>query len=413
MANLSSSAHVFGGGSSLQLFRHRRHPRRRAPVVVPDPVPARSAGCRTRSRTRSSRRARASSPRSSPRSCSSARSCCTSSGTRFAARREGIGVGGIDLFFFGGFMRAMRDSETPGEEFRVAAAGPAVTLLLTLVFGARRLRAARRRARATPRRSDSPPARCSRSSSPSPRSPTPRCSCSTWSPRSRSTAAGSRARSPGSSAATATRRPRFAAYLGQGFAALMMGYGVYRRALGRRRPGRRAVVDRARLDARRRGARGGRPEQLRRPPGGRHRRRHHGLRARDDPGRRCRSSAPTTSSSCATRAGRGSRSSRTTGTSPASPTAPRSSTPRSRRTPTQPVRDVVADSEQVRTDTPLESLIGNEPLRTLGALMAVDAEGRLRGVVTLDQVSRALQARLASAAVAPKAIVRACPHTTC
>ena len=27
--------------------------------------------------------------------------------------------------------------------------------------------------------------------------------------------------------------------------------------------------------------------------------------------------------------------------------------------------------------------------------MAVDAEGRLRGVVTVDQVSRALQARLA------------------
>ena len=56
-------------------------------------------------------------------------------GHAFAARREGIGVGGIDLFFFGGFMRAMRDSETPGEEFRVAAAGPAVTLLLTIVFG--------------------------------------------------------------------------------------------------------------------------------------------------------------------------------------------------------------------------------------------------------------------------------------
>ena len=60
-----------------------------------------------------------------------------------------------------------------------------------------------------------------------------------------------------------------------------------------------------------------------------------------------------------------------------------------------PVRDLVADGEQVATDTPLESLIGSEPLRRLGALMAVDADGRLRGVVTLDQVSRALQARLA------------------
>ena len=47
---------------------------------------------------------------------------------------------------------------------------------------------------------------------------------------------------------------------------------------------------------------------------------------------------------------------------------------------------VVADTDRVRTDTPLESLIGNEPLRTLGALMAVDADGRLRGVVTVDQV---------------------------
>src|SRR3954454_11438019 len=57
-------------------------------------------------------------------------------GHAFAARREGIGVAGIDLFFFGGFMKATRDSETPGEEFRVAAAGPAVTLLLALIFGA-------------------------------------------------------------------------------------------------------------------------------------------------------------------------------------------------------------------------------------------------------------------------------------
>src|SRR4051794_24142312 len=57
-------------------------------------------------------------------------------GHAFAARREGIGVGGIELIFFGGFMRADRDSQTAGEEFRVAAAGPAVTLLLALGFGA-------------------------------------------------------------------------------------------------------------------------------------------------------------------------------------------------------------------------------------------------------------------------------------
>src|SRR3954470_5775599 len=56
-------------------------------------------------------------------------------GHALAARRDGIGVVGIDLFFFGGFMRADRDSQTPGEEFRVAAAGPAVTLLIAVLAG--------------------------------------------------------------------------------------------------------------------------------------------------------------------------------------------------------------------------------------------------------------------------------------
>jgi hypothetical protein len=48
-------------------------------------------------------------------------------------------------------------------------------------------------------------------------------------------------------------------------------------------------------------------------------------------------------------------------------------------------------SLRVQTDAPLESLLGREGLRTLGALMAVDGEGVLKGVVTLDQVRRALQ----------------------
>jgi Zn-dependent protease len=50
---------------------------------------------------------------------------------------------------------------------------------------------------------------------------------------------------------------------------------------------------------------------------------------------------------------------------------------------------------QVREDAPLEALLGSESLRRLGALMAVDPDGRLRGVVTVEQVSRALQAKLA------------------
>jgi Zn-dependent protease len=59
------------------------------------------------------------------------------------------------------------------------------------------------------------------------------------------------------------------------------------------------------------------------------------------------------------------------------------------------VRDVFeADSTgtlRVRDDAPLESLLGNDALRRLGAVMAVDADGRLRGVITADQVGRALK----------------------
>jgi Zn-dependent protease len=46
---------------------------------------------------------------------------------------------------------------------------------------------------------------------------------------------------------------------------------------------------------------------------------------------------------------------------------------------------------QVRDDAPLDSLLGNQNLRRLGALMAVDADGRLSGVITAEQVGRALR----------------------
>jgi Zn-dependent protease len=63
-----------------------------------------------------------------------------------------------------------------------------------------------------------------------------------------------------------------------------------------------------------------------------------------------------------------------------------------------PVRQVAAGAEdRVRDDAPLEALLGSEPLRRMGALMAVDADGRLRGVVTVEQVTRALQSRLTPA----------------
>jgi hypothetical protein len=63
-----------------------------------------------------------------------------------------------------------------------------------------------------------------------------------------------------------------------------------------------------------------------------------------------------------------------------------------------PVRDIASGADdRVREDEPLEALLGSEPLRRLGALMAVDADGRLRGVVTVEQVTRALRARLTPA----------------
>ena len=57
-------------------------------------------------------------------------------GHAFEARRSGIEVKGIDLWLFGGLAKLSRDSESPGEEFRVAAAGPAVTLLIGLLSAA-------------------------------------------------------------------------------------------------------------------------------------------------------------------------------------------------------------------------------------------------------------------------------------
>jgi Zn-dependent protease len=45
----------------------------------------------------------------------------------------------------------------------------------------------------------------------------------------------------------------------------------------------------------------------------------------------------------------------------------------------------------IRDDAPLDTLLGNTNLRRFGALMAVDADGRLSGVVTVEQVGRALR----------------------
>jgi len=51
-------------------------------------------------------------------------------GHALVARRLGIPIAGIDLWFFGGLSQMRREPQSAGEEFKIAAAGPAVTLLL-------------------------------------------------------------------------------------------------------------------------------------------------------------------------------------------------------------------------------------------------------------------------------------------
>ena len=46
---------------------------------------------------------------------------------------------------------------------------------------------------------------------------------------------------------------------------------------------------------------------------------------------------------------------------------------------------------QVRDDAPLDSLLANRALRRFGAVMAVDVDGRLSGVITAEQIGRALR----------------------
>ncbi len=316
-------------------------------------------------------------------------------GHAFAARREGIGVGGIDLFFFGGFMRAMRDSETPGEEFRVAAAGPAVTLALAVIFGAiafallgdafgdaatfqiasgsmlEVIVAFTALANAALFILNMLPAfpldggRIARSLA--------------W------RISGDR-----------NKATKLAAYMGQGFAGLMIGWGIYRLlgandtadglwwvVLGWMLGGAaRAAVLQSNFATRIEGITAGDimdSEPVVIPAGLAVERAYDEFFLRyqgwpwfavvEEDGRFAGLAHRAAVEHAALK-----------------------------EDPTLPVRDVVADSAPVRIDTPLESLIGNEPLRSLGALMAVDAEGRLRGVVTLEQVTRAHCRRTASAA---------------
>src|SRR5437763_7265406 len=54
-------------------------------------------------------------------------------GHALVARREGIETRRIDLFLFGGLTHMSRDAATPGEDFKIAAAGPLATLGFLIV----------------------------------------------------------------------------------------------------------------------------------------------------------------------------------------------------------------------------------------------------------------------------------------
>jgi Zn-dependent protease/CBS domain-containing protein len=55
-------------------------------------------------------------------------------GHAFVALRNNIPVKSISLFFLGGVAEITREPKSPGEEFRIALAGPMVSLALALVF---------------------------------------------------------------------------------------------------------------------------------------------------------------------------------------------------------------------------------------------------------------------------------------
>jgi Zn-dependent protease len=54
-------------------------------------------------------------------------------GHALVARRQGIEVKRIDLFLFGGLTQMSRDAASPGEDFKISAAGPAATALFVLL----------------------------------------------------------------------------------------------------------------------------------------------------------------------------------------------------------------------------------------------------------------------------------------
>ena len=322
-------------------------------------------------------------------------------GHALAARREGIAVEGIDLFLFGGVMKMSRDTDSPGAEFRVAvgraardaaADGAAAVAAVLLAGGDSFWDAARLSAAA-----DASPVEVVVSLLVSmnlllllfnlvPAFPLD----------------GGRIARAAAWKLTGDRTSRDALRgpIGIGFGWLLIARRARARGLRRGRGVRRDLVRRARLAARLRRPRTLAQTRFTEQLAGHHRRRRHGRRAGHDPRRpagppRLRGLLPALPGLGLVRGRRGRRPLRRH-------RPPRGGRARGaaggRRGAGARARRLGRGRRAGPADAPLEALLSSEPLRRLGALMAVDAEGRLRGVVTFEQVTRALRARLAPSA---------------
>ena len=318
-------------------------------------------------------------------------------GHALAARREDIEVSGIDLFFFGGVMKMNRDTTSPGQEFRVAVAGPLVTLALVLIGGAAIIALLGRdtawRVVQLDGVVDTGPVELWLTFLVATNVLLLGFNLIPAFPLDGGRIARAAAWRVSGDRGKATR---LAAYLGQGFAALMIAYGVYILvARGNSFGGLWAIVLGYLLGSSARAAiaQSAFTERLQ------------GVTVAD-----IMDAEPVTIAADlpATRAWEEyflryqgwpwfavvEADGRFVGL------AHRAAVEHAAFSEAGqvPVRDVAAGGDdRVRFDAPLEALLNSEALRRVGALMAVDSEGRLRGVVTVEQVTRALQARLTTA----------------
>jgi Zn-dependent protease len=319
-------------------------------------------------------------------------------GHALAARREGIEVSGIDLFFFGGVMKMSSDTQSPGQEFRVAVAGPLVTFLIVVVTGLASVALLGWEGFSDSARLEGPA--------------TPPSAFELWLSFLVSMNVlllvfnlipafpldGGRIARAAVWKITGNRgrATRVSAYLGQAFAAILIGYGLYLLVsqdettsglwaivlgylLG---SSARAAIAQSAFTERLAGVTvadimDNEPVAIPADLPAAQAWEEYFLRyygwpwfAVVEPDGRYAGLAHRAAVEHAATTDGG----------------------------TTPVRDVTAGAEdRVRDDAPLEALLGSEPLRRLGALMAVDADGRLRGVVTVEQVTRALRTHLSPA----------------